>query len=294
VGGGFRLPVYRTHPLDSVYATITRAVVVVHGTNRNADDYFETMVEAARQAGVLGETLVLAPRFQTSDDLPPPEEPVWTSRGWKRGNPSVTVSPGGTRLSSYAALDRVLDVLADASRFPELQTIVVTGHSAGGQYTHRFGAGSPSEEEATHLLFRYVVANPSTYLYLGPERFLPGTGWGLPDRESCPDYDGWHYGLENLNSYMDRLAPHQIRDRLVGRDVVYLVGVEDTGTHLLDRSCGAMLQGPNRYHRGLRLYGFMNRFFPGHRHDLHEIAGVGHSSRGVYTSETGRAALFSW
>lgn len=294
VEGGFLLPVYRTHPLEPGDTLIRRAVFVVHGTNRNADDYFETMVGAVREVGGLGETLVIAPRFQTLDDWPATGEPAWTSGGWKRGDPTVVDSPEGVRISSYAALDGVLAVLADRTRFPNLTKIVITGHSAGGQYTHRFAAGSPAEGRHGHLAFRYVVANPSTYLYLGPQRSLAGGGFGLPDREACPTYNTWHYGLEELNPYMARLSVEEIRRRLGGRDVVYLVGTEDTGTHLLDMSCGAMLQGSNRFARGLTLFAFMNEHFPAHGHRLHEVAGVGHSSGGIYTSATGMGVLFSW
>ncbi len=294
LGGGLFLQVFRTHPLLSPDTTVVRAVIVVHGADRNAHTYFGTMLEATTSANRMEGTLVVSPRFQTADDGPAGDEARWTSSGWKKGHLSVAFSSSQTRVSSYEAADHLLRLLGDSLRFPKLETVVVTGHSAGGQYTHRFAATSPSEGDLRHLRFRYVVANPSTYLYLGPERARPEGGFVLPDRIACPDYNLWHYGLEERNTYALRLTESEIRARLLERDVVYLVGREDVGTSALDMSCGAMLQGERRYPRGLTLFAYLEAFFPGHRHQLFEISGVAHSSRGIYTSEIGRSTLFQW
>lgn len=98
----------------------------------------------------------------------------------------------------------------------------------------------------------------------------------------------------NRNPYALRLTEEGIRTRLVARDVVYMVGTEDTGDSMLDVSCGAMLQGFHRYARGLNLFAFMNAFYPQAEDQLLEIVGVGHSSRGMYQSTLGRRALFEW
>jgi hypothetical protein len=61
-----------------------------------------------------------------------------------------------------------------------------------GQYVHRFASGSPVEAEVSGLRFRYVVANPSTFLYLGPERPDGSGGFAVPERGDCPDFNDWH------------------------------------------------------------------------------------------------------
>jgi hypothetical protein len=199
------------------------------------------------------------------------------------------------RISSYGAVDRILLILGDSMRFPNLEKVVVTGHSAGGQYAHRFAAGSRVEDGLPHLRFRYIVANPSTYLYLGPERARVGDeAFGIPDKVTCPSYNDWHYGLEDLNPYMAEMSLPEIRKQMVRRDVVYMVGDQDTGSAMLDVSCGAMLQGVNRYFRGLTLFAFMTAYHPSHGHRLFEVPDVGHSSRGIYTSEVGQTVLFAW
>jgi pimeloyl-ACP methyl ester carboxylesterase len=229
VGLALRLPVYRTHPILTGDSTVVRAVVVVHGADRNPGPYFDRMVKAVALAGLIDSTLVISPHFQTESDGPGQSQPAWTSGGWKRGHKSVAYPGVNERISSYEAVDDVLAYVADQSLFPRLRSIVVTGHSAGGQYAHRFAATSPAENRHPHLDFRYVVVNPSTYLYLGPERATPGGGFEVPDREACPNYNRWHYGLEDRNSYASALTEEELRARLVERDVVYMVGSADTG-----------------------------------------------------------------
>ena len=120
-------------------ADVTRAIIVVHGTNRNGNDYFERAVAAADAMGLEELTLVVAPTFQTIDDGPRSDEPYWTSGGWKRGHLSSSSGPT-PRVSSYAAIDRILGIVTDRTRFPAVEDVVVTGHSAGGQVAHRFAA----------------------------------------------------------------------------------------------------------------------------------------------------------
>ncbi len=292
LGPGAFLPHYATHRLgDGMNAEVVQGVVVVHGASRNADDYFERVVEATRLAARLESTVVVAPHFQIRDDGPRIDEPYWTSSGWKRGHPSEgPASP----LSSYAALDAVVARLADKSRFPNLSRLVVTGHSAGGQVAHRYAAGSALEDALPGYAVRYVVANPSTYLYPTPLRERAPGSFLAPNVADCPDYDAWHYGLQNLNPYMHRTGAALARQRLLRRDVVVLLGEEDTGAASLDQSCGANLQGANRLQRGRALVRVLSHAFPGHAHELATVPGVGHSSTAMYQSTQGREALFAW
>jgi hypothetical protein len=81
---------------------------------------------------------------------------------------------------------------------------------------------------------------------------------------------------------------------MMEREMVYLVGTADLGTDALDMSCGAMLQGARRHSRALTLFAYLEALFPEHHSQLFEIAGVAHSSRGIYLSATGRQVLFEW
>jgi hypothetical protein len=286
------LRVWASLPLDRPDTLVRRAIVVVHGTNRDADAYFQTMVDAATQAGQIVSTLVISPRFMTSADGPAPDEPYWTGSGWKEGDLSTTDGPQ-PRVSSYTAIDTIVARLADAARFPRLSEIVVTGHSAGGQVLHRYAAATPMNARVrAGLLLRYVVANPSTWLYLGPER-LAGSAFTVPPIAGCPDYDDWHYGLQRRNTYASVASASDLRSQLTARDVTVMVGTADTLlTADLDASCGANLQGRRRFDRGTTLVNYLTAFYPAHHHRLVTVPGVGHSSRGMYTSAAGQGVLF--
>ena len=292
IGSGVYLPVFSTHELATGDAGVSRGLIVVHGNNRDPDTYFLSGIAAATQGGVAGHTAVVAPHFQTVEDGPAPNEPYWSSPGWKRGNLSLSEGPS-PRVSSYAALDSIVRLFLDAGRFPAMREIVVTGHSAGGQVLHRYAATSRIEEGAPDgVSFRYVVANPSTYLYLGPERENLSGNFTVPGGVGCDDYNEWHYGLEDRNSYAEALAADTIRALLARRDVRILIGDADTLSAALDVSCGANLQGVNRYVRGRTLVRFMEALYPGHRHVETIVQGIGHSNRSMWTSREGLGSLF--
>ena len=92
---------------------------------------------------------------------------------------------------------------------------------------------------------------------------------------------------------MSRLTDSEITDNLVNRTVAIMVGTEDTGSRALAQSCGANLQGPPRYGRGMNLVRYMSEFFPTHNHTEVIVEGVGHSSLDMYTSAAGLEVLFS-
>jgi hypothetical protein len=291
IGAGLRFPVYRTHAIATGDGGVSRAIIVVHGVDRDADAYFNTMVQALRTAGVLDSVVVVAPHFQTLEDGPRSDEPYWSSEGWKRGDLSDAASPL-TRTSSFAVIDSLIRALTDRSRFPRLKSIVLTGHSAGGQLTHRYAGVGPGAEGLS-VAIRFVVANPSSYLWLRGER-PAGAGFAIPDTSACPGWDDWPYGLRNRNSYAKTPDDATIRSRLTTRDVRVLVGDADTLTANLDMSCEGNLQGARRYDRGRALVRFMGLYFASNGHRESVVLGVGHSSTAMYGSAAGQAALTSW
>src|SRR5580765_6396848 len=90
-GGPARSIVYRTYALDAPNPRITRALVVIHGAGRDADNYFRTALAAAFLGGALEDTIVIAPRLASntgtcSDELAP-NEVSWSCAGdsWRSG-----------------------------------------------------------------------------------------------------------------------------------------------------------------------------------------------------------------
>jgi pimeloyl-ACP methyl ester carboxylesterase len=134
---GGRVQVYDNYPVSGS-AAVTRAVIVVHGTSRDANGYYTHMMNAATQAGVTNQTMVLAPHFEVSGDTPAGTLTWPSNEGWKQGDTPTT------GVSSFTVIDQLIGSLADPARFPHLTHITLAGHSAGGQFTQRyaaFGAG---------------------------------------------------------------------------------------------------------------------------------------------------------
>ena len=60
--------IYRNYPLEMKNENITRALVFVHGINRDADNHFRTVLAAAFLAGALNNTVIVAPRFASNSN----------------------------------------------------------------------------------------------------------------------------------------------------------------------------------------------------------------------------------
>src|ERR1700748_2220079 len=65
-GGPARSLIYRTFSRDTKNEAITRALIVVHGAGRDADNYFRNTLAAAFLAGALDNTVVIAPRMASA------------------------------------------------------------------------------------------------------------------------------------------------------------------------------------------------------------------------------------
>lgn len=305
IGGGM-LGVWANLPLepapgeDDCHAGIERLVIVQHGNGRTAWSYFEGVRNAATIAGVESTTLIVAPHF------PAPVEAAegfhsWSplSSGWKSGDDSLTSPP----LSSFAAIDRlVLDFVLASPHYPALKEVVVTGHSAGGQFTQRYAIATAVDEapEAAGVDFRFVVLNPSSYLYLDPYRWdgvgvPPAIDFAVPSGTGCDaESNEYKYGLDGVpTGHYVEAHLDAVPAAYLGRDVTYLLGEADTLQDSdLDTSCPAMLQGAHRLERGEVFAAYLDARFPAQDHALVTVPGVGHSQSAMYGSPAGVGVLF--
>lgn len=201
-----------------------------------------------------GDILTIAPWFlspadgqpKSSSDLPflqwTDDSPV--EHSFRYGAESLEVpivsddgnSSKMSTISSFAALDVLLETLCNKENYPKLETIVVVGHSAGGQVVHRWGLTSDSwcfgdGDEGGHPTanlpsIRLVAANPRSYAYLDTRRYFPTSSFSedtvilgdksvdgkdtlspfdkldfrLPmesELDECPEYDRYIWGLED-------------------------------------------------------------------------------------------------
>ena len=92
-GGPARTMIYRTHPLNVKNEKITRALIVVHGTGRDADNYYRSTLAAAFLAGALDDTVLVVPRIASAagscKDALAADEVSWNCSSWRTGGPSV-------------------------------------------------------------------------------------------------------------------------------------------------------------------------------------------------------------
>jgi hypothetical protein len=292
--GPARSLIYRTHSLDAPDPAVTRALIVVHGMNRDADNYFANAAAAAFLAGALEDAVVIAPRFASSAggscrDALAPNEVSWPCDVWRSGG----AAPRDPAITSFDFTDEILRKLASKKAFPNLKAIVVTGHSAGGQYAERYAMGNTVHEQLG-VPVSYVVSNPSSYAYLDALRPNADGSTFAPfqDRGNCTTYDRWPYGLQSRAGYTAKLSDDQLRKQLTSRPVTYLLGELDTLPLAgFDSSCPAMAQGPSRRARGEAWAKYVNAKFGAH-HQVVVVPMCGHNGRCMYTSDAALPVLF--
>ena len=298
VGGGRHLLVYRNYALDKPAPQVTRAFILVHGAARNGDGYFASALGTAVAAGKLIETMVIAPsykgRARGCNDPVEDGELYFGCGEWNAGYFAIN-SPAGQKISSFAAMDKLLEMLSNKNNFPNLKEIVLAGHSAGGQFTQRYAAVNRMEAKLG-VPVHYIVANPSSYAYLSDAR--PGRGnvctpdgkctaafgpyW---DSDSCTGYNTYRYGLEKLEGEASVTGAEQMRAQFPKRRVTYLIGDLDTLPDTdLDKSCPANAQGLNRRERGLNFHGYLKSSFGAATHSFVMVPRCGHNNACMFVS----------
>jgi pimeloyl-ACP methyl ester carboxylesterase len=323
-GGGARSRIYRTHSLDVRNDGVRRALIMVHGTNRNADHYFSTATAAAFLAGAMDDTVVISPRIASNSRAGAPagrggggcndtldtNEVNWSCGGdsWRSGGNSTS----HPELTSFDFVDQILKKLANKSIFPNMKAIVVAGHSAGGQFVARYQMAN-KVHDTLGVPVTYVVANPSSYAWPDATRPQPVDdatpenakgGWnteephtkfsyGAFDAGACANYDRWPSGLENrTGGYTAGISDEQLRKQLVSRPTTFLFSQVDVlPLGGFDSSCSAMAQGATRRARGEAYLKYINEHF-GAKHAVQIVSECGHNDRCVYTTDKVFPAIF--
>lgn len=262
--GGRTLPVYASASLTTIDTLPTRAAIILHGSSENATDYYNYGATA-----VPASTFLVAPRFRSTSsgtDL------YWSGGTWKEG----AYSTNTPNLSSFAVMDALISQIE--STRPNVTTIVLLGHSAGGQFVQRYASTS------TNPKVKFVAANPGSYMYLTTTR----EGYSNP-ASGCTSYNRYRYGLEQLNPYLNSIGAATLTSRYRATTMTYLLGELDTDPNDpdLDTGCAATRQGPYRLERGLRFH----RSLGTTSHIVLTVPGVGHQGKEIINSVQGKAAL---
>ena len=302
------VPAFVSCDVNKAQPQVKRAVIVVHGRLRDADKYFDLSMRAAKSGNALADTLVIAPQMLTNADTARNDLAVnvarWKSEAWLGGDVAKAPFP----ISSFEVLDGIIALLADRARFPKLERIVVAGHSGGAQFVQLYAVvgradqvlisaglqpyadgADVSANTGKVMRVRYVVANPSSYVYFDSTR--------PKSVERCAEFDHWRYGLIDPVPYV-RGDLKAIEQRYLTRRVIYLLGGNDVDPNhpALDKSCMAEAQGVNRLERGSNYFAHVQKRASmlglGLRHTRVAVPGVAHDADRIFNSVCGLAALF--
>jgi len=279
-------------------ADACEAVVSIHGALRNADTYAEAAMLSAAAAGV--DALVIAPQFLTEFDVRPDAPSAgllhWEMEGWKGGYPArQVVRPDQPAISSFTALDTVLEHIPDLS--PKVHTVRLIGNSAGARLVQAYAAvgRAPDTLARQGIHTRFVVSNPSTYLYFDavrPQQQSDGA-WRFAQNNE-PHVNNWRWGLGGYPPAYVQEDGEAAFARYVNRDVVYLLGEDDNNTDapLLETHPAAMAQGRQRHERGELFFAYIAQKAGRVVHRLVTVPGVGHDQHEMFGSEQGVTAIF--
>lgn len=315
VGGGpARALIYRSYSLDVRNERITRLLVMVHGKNRDADNYYSTAMAAAFLAHAMEDTAIVAPFMASSapdcgDPVTPPQiDFSCTGDSWRAGASAVS----DPHLTSFDFVDEILRKAATSGVFPNLRRIVIAGHSAGGQFAMRY-AMSNKLHGKLGVPLSYVVANPSSYPWPDSARPLPtgdahpsaaeqawedehphaGFKFGKVDASQCPDFNHWPFGLDARTSgYTRDMESQRLVRQLAHRPTTYVLGQIDVlPVAGFDSSCAAMMQGPTRRARGEAFVAYMQQHWHA-RHSIRIVPDCGHNARCIFTADEVLPVLF--
>ncbi|KAL7435311.1 hypothetical protein ACHAXM_004593 [Skeletonema potamos] len=200
---------------DRMDTDITTAVIAVHGSGRDAGTYLCALTAILTDVATdqyKGNVLVVAPWFMAPEDIGPPTSPLpyvqWDDtypipHTFRYGADSIPDVKHNISISSFGAMDVLLERLCNREQFPNLSRIRVVGHSAGAQFVQRwalssnswcFGGGqfvhrrAPKNNDLPNI--RVVVANPRSFAYLDNRRYFAAASFDVDDEISPAENKG--------------------------------------------------------------------------------------------------------
>jgi hypothetical protein len=300
--GDVSIPFESSLDLSTVHPDITQAAIVFHGKGRNVEGYYAALQRAAHEAGAKAQhTLLMAPQFLREEDIAAhglsKQFLRWREGSWTAGEPAT----GPVSLSSFDLIDALLVAVADRNHFPNLASIILVGHSGGGQLLNRYAIVGTQAAllAAAGMHIRFVIANPSSFFYFDDTRPRPdGVLAPYADAASCPKFDRWRYGPTGAPPYVVDTSPATWQKREADyalADVIYLMGTDDTDPDQvdLDTSCAGEAEGPDRLDRGKAYFRYVqSRHEQSFRQQLWFVPDVAHFGNRMIDSRCGVAAVF--
>lgn len=300
-------PYAASHDISEPNAKINRVVFLIHGSDPISDSYLKRAQKAAGPiSGQLDRTLIIAPQFLQEKQIK--ELPVsdtllyWKVSPFWGSQRTFCRRHGNMSISSFSILDAFIKKVSNKIIYPELNSIIIFGHSAGGQLVNRYAAISPAEDmyaKPLNISVRYIVSSPSSYLYFNEKRWVRGTHYEFTvQNNECQGFNDYGYGFLNPYRYhKDNGGAEAMLKRYPTRNVVYLIGEKDNSTsdQSLSTTCASMLQGKQRLERGQVYYAYLADCFGSEitqRHIFGIIPDSGHNSATIMDSTLGRKYIF--
>lgn len=291
---------------------LRRIMIVIHGLDEDPETYMSYGLSALAQVSDpnvnFSTVAIMAPFFPSGGQkgtgypwtygLPPCEGStsnclVWYGTTWA-GGANDQYPCNSTITSSYAVLDQIIHYYDDVTIFPNMNQIVIAGHSLGGQTVQRYAAvGAPGN---TRVPVSYWIANPNSYAWPSLDRPI--------SHFSCPIYDVYDSGYTNYTEYpmtyevslVDR-GRAAILANFNSKQVAYARGILDLGDD--SSNCAPFSQGINRNER---FFNFIEEFpaacpnpsgTTGADCVTVDLIDAGHDAGQMMASPAGQARLFT-
>ncbi|WFD22063.1 hypothetical protein MEQU1_000725 [Malassezia equina] len=233
---------------------VKRAIIVIPGMPRDSWKWTTLMQNAFRYVYTKNkygmnkkDTIILSPLALNQDDkaagaVTNSNWAVYKNSYWSVGG--ATISPKlDNPVSFFTMLDKMVDMLMDKSKFPNIDKVVIVGHSMGGQAVQRYAVARKQNSDQDDSLL-WWIGNPGAWTWLNADR---PTYWS-----NCQDQMNlWPYGLDETGrpDYNKETNSGDLVNAFRGRKVQIALGLADNGAG--NTHCEAYYQGANHLDRGV-------------------------------------------
>ncbi|WFD33013.1 hypothetical protein MSPP1_004070 [Malassezia sp. CBS 17886] len=276
---------------------VKRVVIVLPGKPRQAWKYANLMYNALKWVNNQnlygrseGDAIIVAPVVLNNADKSAggakSNWAVYRLSNWDNGG--VTHSPElDHSVSFFTALDDIIDKFMDRSEYPNVEKVVVAGHSLGAMAAQRHAVQMKSKNEDR---VAWWIGNPGAWTWLVSDRPVK--------RDDCASSENdFPYGLDDEDNYTKYLKSQgidasDIVSRYRSRSVHYALALLDN--QLGDSHCEAQAQGVNHLQRGANYVMMLNNQDGGlpDTHSVSYIAGVSHQDYPMFAAAPSLAYLF--
>lgn len=215
---------------------------------------------------------------------------VWRGSQWSAGGDAQYPHSHKDKISAFYVMDEIVKYYDDQERFPNMKSIVLVGHSMGGQMMQRYAAVGKDLQTKARVV--YWVGNPSSYTWLNSYRPMY-----VPD---CPDYDVYRDGYTDYEDYPNTYNTELVNEgsdaiikNFQSKQIAWARALQDMGDH--SSTCGANTTGANRNER---MFNFIDWFRPscpdpeGNNCDTVDLIDTSHNNGYMFNSEAGQSRLF--